>query len=54
MQYRIDIGSGNLLVFEDDGAKHLKVMIVDSKDQETGMFLGRCLRSELYRLGRGM
>jgi hypothetical protein len=54
MQYRIDIGSGNLLVFEDDGDKHMKVMVVDSKDQGTGMFLGRCLRADVKRLGRGM
>ena len=54
MQYRIDIGSGNLLVFEDDGDKHLKVMIVDSKKQETGRGRGRGWRSELKRLGRGM
>ena len=54
MQYRIDIGSGNLLVFEDDGDKHLKVLVVDSKDQKTGMYLGRCSRSDVKRLGRGM
>ena len=29
MQYRIDIGNGNLLVFEDDNDKTLRVMVVD-------------------------
>ena len=54
MQYRIDIGNGNLLVFEDDNDKTLRVMVVDAKNQDSGMYLGKYNRDDLKRLGRSM
>jgi len=54
MQYRIEIGNGNLLVFEDDGPDHLKVSVEDSAGKAAGLYLGRCARDDVKRLGKSV
>jgi|TARA_B100001094_G_C18191522_1_gene807598 hypothetical protein len=56
VEYRVTIGSGNILVFTDDpnDKKLLRIAVVEKEDPTSGIFLGHCKREELKRVGRSV
>ena len=56
METRLEIGSGNILVFQDDpnDKKLLRISVIEKADPNSGLFLGHCKRAELKRVGKSV
>tara|TARA_B100000745_G_C20142161_1_gene391623 strand:+ start:1788 stop:1958 length:171 start_codon:yes stop_codon:yes gene_type:complete len=54
METRLEIGSGNILVFADDpnDKSLLRISVIEKADPSSGLFLGHCDRKELKRVGK--